>query len=103
MRSEHAAMELNAFFRKSKIMTNDKNVGDLLSASASEDTSHATKQTESETQVTPRDDGGAGKTDSTTNNNGAPSGAPEIPPVAGTPAEKQPEPRLATADPFDPM
>jgi len=84
-------------------MTNDKNMGDLHSASASEDTSHATKQTESETQVTPRDNGGAGKTDSTTNTNGAPSGAPEIPPVAGTPAEKQPEPRLATADPFDPM
>jgi hypothetical protein len=84
-------------------MTNDKNVGDLHSASASEDTSHATKQTESETQVTPRDNGGAGTTDSTINNNGASNGAPEIPQESETPAEQQPPSRLANADPFDPM
>jgi hypothetical protein len=82
-------------------MNNDKKVGDVHSASASEDTSHGKKKAEVATQVTPSDNGGAGTTDSTINNNGAPSGAPEIPQVAGTPAEKQP--RLTAADSFNPM
>lgn len=53
------------------------------------------------TQVTPRDDGGAGKTDITTNNNGASSGAPKNPQEAEVPAEPQPQSGPATADPFD--
>jgi hypothetical protein len=82
-------------------MNNDKNVGDNHSASAGEDTSHATKKGEAEPQVTPRDNGGAGKTDSTANNNGAPGGAPEIPQVAGTPAGQQPQSHAQPEDPFD--
>jgi hypothetical protein len=52
---------------------------------------------------TPRDNGGAGTTKSTTiENNGARSGGPEIPQVAGMPAA-QPQSRVATAAPLDPM
>jgi hypothetical protein len=53
-------------------------------------------------KVTPRDSDGAGTIDSTLNN-GAPSGAPEIPHVAGMPSEQQPQSRVATADPVNPM
>jgi hypothetical protein len=83
-------------------MSNDKTVGDIHTASAGENTSHSIKKGEAEPQVTLRDNGGAGKTDSTTDHNGASSGAPEIPQEEGMPAA-QPQSPIATADPFDPM